>query len=41
MRNLILDGIDQQTLPTLLPLVRQALEQHGDKLRPKLAAGAA
>jgi hypothetical protein len=38
MRNMILDGIDQQTLPTLLPLVRQALEQHGDKLRPALAS---
>ena len=38
MRNLILDGIDQKNLPTLLPLVRQALEQHGDKLRPALAS---
>jgi formate dehydrogenase subunit delta len=41
MRNLILDGIDQKNLPTLLPLVRQALEQHGHALRPKIAAGTA
>ena len=35
MRNLILDGIDQKNLPTLLPLVRQALEQHGACLAAK------
>jgi formate dehydrogenase subunit delta len=41
MRNLVLDGIDQQTLPTLMPLVRHALEQHGHGLRTKLAKGTA
>jgi formate dehydrogenase subunit delta len=38
MRVLILDGVAQNNLPQLMPLVFEALQKHGDKLRPTAAA---
>ena len=41
MRNLILDGVANDTVPGLMPLVAQALAKHGANLRPKLATDSA
>lgn len=38
MRVLILDGVANNTLPELMPLVSEALQKHGENLRPKAAA---
>jgi formate dehydrogenase subunit delta len=37
MRVLILDGVANNTLPELMPLVSEALQKHGENLRPKAA----
>lgn len=40
MRALILNNLSQEQTPDMLPLVRESLQLHADKLRPTLTASA-